>query len=394
MDEKVDCTSAEGCGFLRVASFPIIARSMGLEEIDASGCRVPSMEWVLGSAKLRVKGDLNVSLMTYTSPRPPARKCIFRLGRPMFDVLAGIGFDTGLMEKSGGPSLFNPNPYLNVSQIVVSENVFPGCVEGPAQKYGIPRMEPLEVSSRIGECSTEKQGGGPGPGRLFGSVSCRGARGVSRCRLAGSGEFYSDGMNVFFAQGSNVDLDLGAYRPRARILHPYMFVDTVLEEGVEYESPALSVYRYRDGWLSIVSEEPLRVVLERGILHVDSKSSMVIVEGGGVYGVRSFQASTSPPIEVGGSPRHGKLLVARVDWGGFIVDSVESRGDRAYELGFYAPLDGEWSIVFRIPGKITEASLGEDVVDVGLDRVKAWLAGPGLWRLRFRVGRRWKMLFG
>ena len=394
MDERIDCTSAKICDSLSVASFPIIARSIGLKEIDASECHVPSMEWILGNAKLRVRGVSGISLTTYTSPRPPARRWLFRLERPRFELLAGIGFDTGLMEKSGGSSLFNPNPYLNVSQIVVTEKAFPGCVEGPGYMYGIPQMEPLEVSGRIGKCSTEKLGGGPGPGRFFRNVTCSGARGVSRCRLAGSGEFYSDGMNVFFEQGASVDLDLGVYRPRAKILHPYMFVDMVLEEGVEYESPAISVYRYGKGWLSIVSNDPLRVVLERGIFHVDSKSSMIIVEGGGIYGVRSFQASITPPVEVGGSPRRGKLLVARIDWGGFIVDNIELLEERVYELEFYTPLEGEWNIVFRIPGRIIEASLDGDVVDIGLDRLKAWLTGPGLWRLMFRVGRRLKLLIG
>ncbi len=383
-----------------ILSTPLLVEKHGYKT-DPPDC----IEWILG--EYRVNGSCvdSTSMLRTDQPSTPTLNCDFMLPNPGHGSWAvDLAIHESILQPAQDSSVWvNTAPYYNVGDFKLANNEFPGSVCGEdGYCYGEPLIKPL--FARITDLRGEKEKHGAKPSTDSkavprSTISWSGAKGYYRAVSNSWIYYYSSkrgfGLIRFTDPQGEAVFWLGVYRPKAVILHPYLLVESRLEDGVSISSPLVSLESPDGHYLTFASLNPVEAELNNGVLTVrpgGEGNALLVSESPPLSALKQLFNTVSPLVKVEDyRVRGGNTQIASLRLGCGLLEAV-SFSDGWLDARIYNPGVEPCIGEVKIQGLVEEAYQDNEVVEPLYDRVRISLARIYYGSLRIRVKRSLSLL--
>ena len=379
----------------KIHSTPLLVEKHGYRT-DPPDC----IEWILG--EYRIKGSCpNSSIMLSTDqPSHPTLNCDFILPSPGRDSWAiELAIHESILQPSEGSTAWvNTALYHSIGDFKLASHEFPGSIcGGDGYCYGEPLVKPLFARSIDSWREKEKHGVKPStPSKVIprNTISWSGAKGFYRSKSSSWSYYYNSkrglGLLRFTSPSGEAVFWLGVYRPKVILLHPYLMVESRLEDGVSISSPLISLESPDGRHLTLASLNPVEAVVNNGVLKVrssDGDNVIVVSESPPLSGLKQLYNSVSPLVEVKDyRVRGANTQIASVRLGCGILECA-SFSDGWLDTRIYNPGVEPCISEVKFQGVVEEAYQDNEVVEPLYDRVRFALARVYYGVLKIRVKR-------
>ena len=379
----------------KILSTPLLVEKHGYKT-DPPDC----IEWILGEYRLKGPCTNSPSRLITDQPSPPTLNCSFTLSNPGQGSWAvDLAMHESILQPAQDSAAWvNMAPYYSIGDFKLANYEFPGSVcGGDGYCYGEPLVKPLFARSTGLRGEVEKQVDKPSiASRVIprDTVGWSGAKGFYRATGSSWIFYYSSkrglGLLRFADPSGEAVFRLGVYRPKAIILHPYLLVESRLEDGVNISSPLISLESPDGRYLTLASLNPVEAVLNNGVLTVRSSGvgdTVIVSESPPLSGLKQLYNSVSPIVEVGGyRVRGGNTQIASLRLGCGLLETA-SFSDGWLNARIYNPGAEPCLGEVKLQGIVEEAYQDNEVVEPLYDRVRFALARVYYGSLRIRVKR-------
>ncbi len=379
----------------KILSTPLLVEKHGYKT-DPPDC----IEWILGEYSLKGSCTNSPGILRTDQPSAPTLNCNFTLSNPGQGSWAvDLAIHESILQPSQDSTAWvNMAPYFSIGDFKVVDYEFPGSVcGGDGYCYGEPLVKPLFARSAGLRGESEKQGAKPSiASRVIprDTVSWSGAKGFYRATGNLWTYYYSSkrglGLLKFNDPQGEAVFWLGVYRPKTIMLHPYLLVESRLEDKVNISSPLISLESPDGHYLTLASLNPVEAVLNNGVLTVISNggdNTIVVSESPPLSGLKQLYNSVSPIVEVEGYRVRGRnTQISSLRLGCGLLDNA-SFSDGWLDAKIYNPGVEPCVGEVKLQGIVEEAYQDNEIVEPLYDRVKFVLARVYYGGLRIRVKR-------
>ena len=379
----------------KILSTPLLVEKHGYKT-DPPDC----IEWILGEYRLKGPCTNHSGMLKTDQPSAPTLNCSFTIPNPSQGSWAvDLAVHESILQQTQDSAAWvNTAPYYNIGDFKLANYEFPGSVcGGDGYCYGEPLVKPLFARSTGLRGEAEKQGVKPPLASKAiprNTIGWSGAKGFYRAIGRSWTYYYSSnrglGLVRFTDPSGDAVFSLGVYRPKVIIFHPYLLVESRLDDGVSISSPLISLESPDGRYLTLASLNPVEAVLNNGAFTVRSSdvgNSIIVSESPPLAGLKQLYNSVSPIVEVEGyRVRGGNTQIASLRLGCGLLEAA-SFSDGWLEASIYNPGVEPCIGEVKLQGIVEEAYQDNEVVEPLYDRVRFALARVYYGSLRIRVKR-------
>jgi hypothetical protein len=380
---------------VKIMSTPLLVAKHGYKT-DPVDC----IEWILGEYRLKSECPKPADILVTDEPSNLTFDCIFKLQNPGSAqwVLDLAKHESILQPDEGKYVWVNIAPYYNIGDFKLANHEFPGAICGDdGYCYGEPLVKPLFARMIDLKSEAEKPVEKPSPISWvipLGGRDWKGGRGFYKTKNSSWSYYYNSkrglGLIRFMDPSGGARFRLGVYRPRLTLLHPYLLVQSRLDDGIKIASPLVSLESPDGRHITLASINPVEAVLRNGVLIVEPKTedSLIIVsESPALSSLKQLYNTTSPILRVENHRvRGGNTQIASLRLGCGVLEEASFRDGwlsaRIYNPGV-EPCIGE----VKLQGIVEEAYQDDMVIEPLYDRVRIALSKIYYGILRVKVRR-------